>query len=156
MKILSLDTATKTGWCLRENGRIIESGVENFAPRRGESPGMRFLRFRGWLRNVIISHKPDLLAYEQAHHRGGAATEVCVGLTTRVVEAGAEFDIECTNLRTHEVKSGIVGKGKAGKGAIIEAVEMLTGIKCIDDNHADAIAIGIIIERDINPQKEMA
>jgi hypothetical protein len=36
----------------------------------------------------------DLAIYEQAHHRGGAATEFCVGLTTRVVEFAAENKIE--------------------------------------------------------------
>jgi hypothetical protein len=38
MNILSLDMATKTGWALKENGRIV-SGVQAFAKQRGESPG---------------------------------------------------------------------------------------------------------------------
>ena len=83
MKILALDTATKTGWAIFDSaaGRIIESGVQDFAKRRGESNGLMFLRFRAWLSQIIATARPDLIAYERAHHRGGAATEICVNLT---------------------------------------------------------------------------
>jgi len=39
MKILALDTATKTRWAIFDSaaGKIIESGVQDFAKRRGES-----------------------------------------------------------------------------------------------------------------------
>ena len=48
MKILALDLATLTGWA-SSVGRT--SGVQVFDVRRGESPGMRFLRCRAWLRD---------------------------------------------------------------------------------------------------------
>lgn len=47
--ILALDCGTKTGWCLLRDGRIYESGVEDFTKRRGESNGAMFLRFRAAL-----------------------------------------------------------------------------------------------------------
>lgn len=43
MNILALDMATKTGWATNA-GRT--SGVQTFDVKRGESPGMRFLRCR--------------------------------------------------------------------------------------------------------------
>jgi hypothetical protein len=46
MNILTLDLATKTGWASNIHGR--RSGVIEFALKCGESPGMRFLRCRGW------------------------------------------------------------------------------------------------------------
>ena len=51
MNILSLDMATTTGWASNIHGR--RSGVIEFALKRGESPGMRFLRCRAWL-NVML------------------------------------------------------------------------------------------------------
>jgi len=84
MKILALDLGTKTGWALAENDRT-ESGVQVFDVRRGESPGMRYLRFNRWLEELTgATPKPDLIAYEQPHHRGGAATEIAAGFSTRV------------------------------------------------------------------------
>ena len=46
MKILALDLATKSGWATNVDH---QSGVQVFDVRRGESPGMRFLRCRAWL-----------------------------------------------------------------------------------------------------------
>ena len=50
MNILALDMATKTGWAMNV-GR--QSGIQTFDVRRGESPGMRFLRCRGWLNGML-------------------------------------------------------------------------------------------------------
>ena len=44
MEILSLDLATAAGWASKILGR--RSGVVEFQLKRGESPGMRFLRCR--------------------------------------------------------------------------------------------------------------
>jgi len=82
LNILALDMATKTGWATNINKT---SGVQTFDVRRGESPGMRFLRCRGWLNEMAqLLGSIDLIAYEQAHHRGGAATACCVGLVSTV------------------------------------------------------------------------
>ena len=73
MNILALDMATKTGWSWIVSGKVKESGVQDFTKRRGESNGVLFLRFRKWLSDTCALVKPDLIAYEQAHMRGGDA-----------------------------------------------------------------------------------
>lgn len=50
--ILALDCATKTGFALVKDGKIIESGTMDFSKRRGESNGAMFLRFSAWIRNL--------------------------------------------------------------------------------------------------------
>lgn len=114
MKILALDCATKTGWCLLdESGKIIESGVQSFEKRRGESNGLVFLRFRNWL-GKLIEFRPggaQLLVYERAHMRGGAATELCVGLQTRVQELAAEKMIESLPVPSTTLKKWATGSG---------------------------------------------
>src|SRR5574343_1623842 len=116
MKILALDCATKTGWCLLdESGKIIESGVQSFEKRRGESNGLVFLRFRNWL-GKLIEFRPggaQLLVFERAHFRGGAATELCVGLQTRVQEICAELGVEAAPVSTTNLKKFATGSGKA-------------------------------------------
>jgi len=145
MKILALDCATKTGWCLLdETGKIIESGVQSFEKRRGESNGLVFLRFRNWLRK-LIEFRPggaQLLVYERAHMRGGAATELCVGLQTRVQELAAEKMIESLPVPSTTLKKWATGSGHANKVAmILAAKQYLGGRNPEDDNEADAVLL---------------
>src|SRR4051794_34066015 len=49
--ILSLDLGTNTGWAIRLPGGSIQSGSTSFRPSRYDGGGMRYLRFRGWLRS---------------------------------------------------------------------------------------------------------
>jgi Holliday junction resolvasome RuvABC endonuclease subunit len=143
MRIIGLDTATKTGWAIFDSasGKIIESGVQDFAKRRGESNGLMFLRFLKWLSQIIDTARPDLIAYERAHHRGGAATEICVNLTGRVQEAAADNGLECATVPTMTLKKWSTGRGNAGKPEMIAAARKLIGREPIDDNEADAVMI---------------
>lgn len=142
--ILALDCATKTGWALIDDGKVIASGVEDFSKRRGESNGLMFLRFRRWLREMLVPIDVKLVTYEQAHHRGGAATEICVNLTGRVQEACADSNIEYAPIHTATLKKWATGKGKGDKQAMIEAATAKTGITPQDDNEADAILLGLM------------
>ena len=134
MRILSLDTGTKTGWATENL-----SGVEEFAIKRGESPGMRFLKFRGWL-TIMLKLIPelDVIIYEQAHHRGGAATACGVGMVTVVLEFAAQHGIETMSVHSGTLKKYATGKGNAGKPEMI-AEAIRRGYKPVDDNEADAI-----------------
>lgn len=135
MNILALDLATQAGWATNV-GR--QSGVQTFDVKRGESPGMRFLRCRGWLNEIRpLLGGIDVIVYEQAHHRGGAATACCVGLVSTVLTFAAEHGIETMPVHTAELKKWATGKGNAGKPAMIEAARQ-RGWKPEDDNEADA------------------
>jgi Holliday junction resolvasome RuvABC endonuclease subunit len=149
MKVLGLDCATKTGWALAEDGKVIESGVQDFSKRRGDSNGMMFLRFRRWLEDMIQGQKPGVLCYERAHHRGGAATEIGVNLAGRVQEAAALAGIECSSFHTAEIKKFAVGAGNAGKPEMMEAAAKLLGRPPIDDNEADACFIALLGGREV-------
>lgn len=141
MKILALDCATRTGWAVLMDGAV-ESGVQVFDVRRGESRGMRFLRFRAWLNQMLDQVKPEVLIFEQAHHRGGAATEVGVGLATRVMELACEREIEYQTVHTGTLKKFATGKGNAGKPAMIAAAKERFPTQVVeDDNQADALLI---------------
>jgi len=136
--ILAIDAATKTGWCLWRNDRIYESGVQDFSKRRGESNGAMFLRFRSWLSRM--SDLPlKLIVYEQAHHRGGAATEICVNLTGRIQEICAERGIEFATVHTGTLKKWATGVGNADKGQMMARATSYLGRRPLDDNEADAV-----------------
>ena len=139
MRILALDTATQTGWAIADGKTIVESGVQDFARRRGESPGLQFLQFRTWLKKFCLHFDIDLLVYERAHHRGGAATEIGVNLTGRVQEVAAELGKEYATVHTSTLKKWVTGSGRASKSEMIEAAKSILGRDPIDDNEADAV-----------------
>ncbi len=141
--MLCLDCATKTGWSIYNDGKLVESGVQDFKKKRGESNGMLFLKFRKWLTDLSISSgRFDLIVYEQASHRGGAATEICVNLTGRVQEFAEEHAINFSHVRPSELKKHATGKGNAGKPEMMDAAEFVLGRAPLDDNEADAVLMG--------------
>lgn len=278
--ILAIDAATKTGWALIREGRVYESGVQDFSKRRGESNGAMFLRFSSWLRQVWFNgtatddfiereklawaagffdgeghtgctqayskeyekvdgavsiltsdrismqvsqvdlkclerfvdaiggvgtingpykdkretsspiymwrvsgvnrvelvieklwpwlsdvkkkqaelaigakisnmrrfsgiQERNLIVYELAHHRGGAATEICVNLTGRVQEFATLYCIECAAVHTGTLKKWATGFGNAGKGEMMDRAAEILGRPPMDDNEADAVLMGM-------------
>jgi Holliday junction resolvasome RuvABC endonuclease subunit len=136
VNILALDLGTRTGWAALVNDRR-ESGVQVFDVRRGESPGMRYLRFNAWLVEFVL-HRLQIVVYEQTHHRGGAATEVAAGFATRVQEFCARARIDHYPVHSATLKKFATGHGNAKKPDMIRAAAKLKpGLT--DDNEADAI-----------------
>ncbi len=163
MIILALDLATRTGWAVVRDGRVVESGVQTFDKRRGESNGVLFLRARKWLSEFgrpspaasaqgLLRARPDLVAYEQAHFRGGAATEICVGLQTRAQEIAAEWGVESAPVPTSTLKKWATGVGRAEKPAMIAWAAGKIGRQPEDDNEADAIAVGLWAAEQFDPR----
>jgi len=153
MNILALDCATKTGWASLIGGQIT-SGVQDFTKKRGESNGMIFLRFNAWLKELSQKnhgfalqyegadyHMFDVLAFEQAHHRGGAATEICVGMTAFVMKFAVEYGAEHMAVHTASIKKFATEKGNASKEDMCYWFKKTIGHEPIDDNEADAMAL---------------
>jgi Holliday junction resolvasome RuvABC endonuclease subunit len=115
MHIVALDCSTSTGWAVLRDSETPTSGVQKFQLARNESAGMRFIAFRSFLIRLLGANKGAIVVWEQAHHRGGAATEVCVGMTTRVMEIAAMFDMNCAPIHSREVKKWATGNGNASK-----------------------------------------
>jgi Holliday junction resolvasome RuvABC endonuclease subunit len=138
VKIVFFDTSQSTGWAVADGGRIVESGVQSFAKRRGESNGLVFLRFRKWLYDFIEITGPDVIGYERAHFRG-AGTELLAGLQTRVQEAIAEFCLVPAPLHTAEIKRFATGRGNAPKADMVAAAVPVLGRDPVTDDEADAV-----------------
>jgi len=145
LKLLALDLGSHCGWATFFDG-IRHSGVETFDLRRGESPGMRFLRFHRWL---VDLPKPELCLFEQAHHRGGFSTAVALGFQAHLLSWCAQNGIEHQPIHTATLKKWLTGHGHAGKPDMIAGVCRrgfhLAGphdpCSGLDDNEADALAL---------------
>jgi len=149
INILAIDPATKTGWATLINGQV-ESGVQDFTKKRGESNGMLYIKFNAWLwelHKYAIGFDPDgttsfsLAIYEQAHMRGAYATELLHGLTTRIQEFAAEIGAEYTAVHTGTLKKYITGRGNASKDDIIDWFTEKMRRRPINDNESDAYAV---------------
>jgi hypothetical protein len=149
VNILALDCSLKTGWATLINSRI-ESGVQDFSKERtrGESPGMDFIRFNRWLEGMYLAGEKihadgevlsyGLVVFEQAHLRGGHATNLCVGMTTRVQEFAARIGAECMPVHTATLKKFATGSGRSGKEEMMLEFFKATGREPITDDEADA------------------
>jgi len=141
--VLALDMATKTGWASYKNGNI-ESGVQDFSLKRGESVGMRYLKFTKWLVDINdLLDGIDLIVYEQPHYRGGHATEVLVGLLTHMKSFVSKLEGFGQPVNTAPVHSGTLkkhatGAGKASKFDMMEKGRE-KGWTFQDDNECDAL-----------------
>lgn len=149
MNILALDMGGKTGWRLYNQGLRSDlwrySGVQEFTLKRGESPGMRWLRFRAWLEQTNhhscrIAGRIDLVVYEMPHHRGGASTAAGLGYKTEVEAFAAGIGAETMPVHSATLKKWATGSGRAGKPDMIRAAHAL-GYTPADDNEADAILL---------------
>ena len=145
MRILALDLSVScTGWAYNDSeSGMRSSGIQSFKGRQGDSPGVKWIEFKIWLHRQIDSAESiDLLAYEQAHHKGRAATHYAYGLISCVEEVAAKRGVEVTLRHSQSIKKHAMGdkKGKRNKLAMVRlAAERWPEIMILDDNHADAL-----------------
>ena len=137
--ILALDLGTNCGWAVDAKG-CVESGVQLFDVKRGESPGMRYLRFNSWLKEFQSWHL-ELIVYEQTLARfakGGSQSEIAAGFATRVQEFCAKNSIEHTAVHGSTLKKFATGHGNSKKPDMILAAQKLkAGVE--NDNESDAL-----------------
>jgi Holliday junction resolvasome RuvABC endonuclease subunit len=133
MNILSLDIATKTGWCTKT-----ASGVWDFKPKRGESEGMRVVRFKSRVREMITMEQINVIAYERPAGIHKASIMVASEMIGVLKDLCIELGVEVANYAATEIKKFATGKGNAKKPDMISAAQAL-GYTPEDDNEADAI-----------------
>ncbi len=136
MNILALDLATKTGWA----HSCGESGVWDLSVRRDESSGMRLLRLRARLGEVMGLQPFDIMVFETAvcspKTRSGYGTGVEL-ITTAKLWA-LDHGIEHCGYAPSAIKKHATGKGNANKEKMLAAALKKWNRAFEDDNHVDA------------------
>ena len=133
MKLLALDIATKTGW-----KTATASGTWDLTPNKGESSGMRLIRFRAKLIEIIKAENIRIIAYERPagfHKQALIIAGELIGVLKTVAE---EHHIHLACYSATEIKKFATGKGNATKEEMIKAAQK-KGYNPQDDNEADAI-----------------
>jgi len=149
MNILALDIATHTGWACSIDGQRF-SGTWDCSRGPRESRGMVFFRFRSELAALLQGSEAvfDLCVREQAHQRGGAATEIALGLSGVLEEFLARLATPCaiTTVHSATLKKWTTGSGRADKDAMIAAANkrwasLYPSGPTVSDDEADARAM---------------
>lgn len=144
MVILALDIATKTGWATD-----VDSGVIDLSLKRGESPGMKTVRFQARIKELIDLIKPDLVVYEQPgglHKSSIIDAAKLIGVLEVVCERRG---IDFSSYPAKTIKQHATKNGNAGKSAMVQAAkDKWSDIKIIDDNHADALWLWDLAKKD--------
>lgn len=142
-RILALDIATVTGW-----RTATASGTWNLKPNRGESEGMRVVRFKAKVKELILLEGITVCSYERPAglHKGsimvasemiGVLKDLCIGL-----------NVELACYSASEIKKFATGKGNAGKDMMVQSAKD-KGFSPRDDNEADAIHLYDLTVKDI-------
>lgn len=131
--ILALDAATKTGFAHSD-------GTSGTYEAMGKERSCKFAEFSFWLNCFLDEHHADVIVYEQAHHQGGPATRLLVGLAAIIELIAVQRDIKVRTVHTGTLKKHATGFGNAKKFEVLEAAAaMHPTIEILDDNHCDAL-----------------
>lgn len=138
--ILALDTATKCGWAIWRENRIIASGMENF---QSKSVGRKLSKFHKWLNSMIQRYSITEIVAEDIffdEHKKSAFWSLgeMRGIIYLTIE---ELDLTLSFIEPQRHKFYLCGTQYATKTDTQNALQRLGYgfIECNDE--ADAIAI---------------
>lgn len=135
-----VDLGTATGFAVGANKHMV-SGVWSLKPSRYDGGGMRFVKFRQRLNEMLQAYTPDMVIFEEVRrHASTDAAHVYGGLLAILSEWCEENSIPYSGVPVGTIKKNFTGKGNASKDLMIAEAER-RGYEPIDDNEADAIAI---------------
>lgn len=142
MNILAIDIGTTTGWARSSRAGTVASGSENFAPRRMEAAGQRWLKFRAFLNEQRgAGGEIHAVYYEDVkQHAGTLAAHVYGGFLACLEMWCASNNVPLRPVGVGVVKKHWTGKGNADKAVMCETARA-RGFRPKDNNEADALAI---------------
>lgn len=129
MRILALDAATQTGWCVMD-GKFIASGTWDLSVDRtfresmdkDEAGGARLMNLRTKLNEIHRDHPFDILVYEASRNlKYGNAVRVSAELQAVIQLWAIDNMIQFKGYSPGEIKKHATGSGRANKNAMIVA-----------------------------------
>ena len=138
--LVAIDLGGTTGWAMWKDG-IVTSGSVSLTKQRGkrfEGPGMKFVRFTRWLRDLPT---PSIVSFEAVRrHMGVDAAHAYGGYLSHLTAFcdSQEPQIPYEGVPVGTIKKRATGNGAASKDMMVEACCGKLGIIPEDDNEADA------------------
>ena len=143
MNVLGLDPGTSFGFAVFSDGKLATFGEWNLKPKRHEGGGMRFVRLKAYLSELLDENKIDLIFYEFVRrHAGTDAAHVYGGLLGALTALAEERGLPYRGVPVGTCKKAFCGKGNASKQMMIDEASRRFGI-AVTDNEADAMAVAL-------------
>lgn len=143
--ILCLDLGTMCGFALVTAGAAgfhVISGVWDFRPGRFDGAGMRYVRFRKQLLDLMAQRVIDVVYFEEVRrHIGADAARVYGALFGQVTEVCQGRGIPYEGIPVGTIKKAWTGKGNSNKQSMIDEAHRRGYTHIKDDNEADAVAL---------------
>lgn len=133
--ILSIDPATLCGWAI--SNEIY--GTWQLKLKADESWGMKLIRFKSKLTEILDAYPINLISYERPAGRNTRAIitqSKIIGIIESICE---ENGIDYRAYSAGEIKKYATGKGNSGKPLMISSAKEKYGYDGNDDNEADAL-----------------
>lgn len=149
MLTLGIDPGTATtGFGLvrdkNDKLRYVDCGCITTTPK--ETSSRRLARIYHEVKQLILLHKPDVVAVERLYFGENSKTAMEVGQARGIILlAAAEIKVHVTEYTPLEVKLALTGYGKAEKRQVQQMVKILLRLSDIPrpDDAADALAIAV-------------
>lgn len=149
MRILGIDCGTeRTGWgVISSDGRnhsVLGHGVIRTPAR--EPLEMRLKTIAAGLRSILAEHQPDAAAVEEVFYSQNVKTALKLAHVRGVaLLAIAEAQVDLGEYSPLEVKTSVVGYGRAEKHQVGRMVRTLTGLteEMETEDVSDALAVAI-------------
>lgn len=137
---LALDLASTTGWASVSSG-VLTSGVRTFSTSKRAHPGLRFLMFGRWIREMIDQEKPDLIFYEEVVRQPYTAAAQLFGAWKAMLAATAcQRETPVIGLNIKQIKKFATHNGNANKDMMLDsAKKRWPDADIFDHNEADAL-----------------
>jgi crossover junction endodeoxyribonuclease RuvC len=147
MRLLALDIATTTGFCIGGPGGEPRFGSFRLPTRfTPDDLGGKGAAFSNWLSDLITVEQPTLISFEAPiPPRGTMKTNVqtirlLLGLAFEAEVIAYMRDVECFEANVQTARKAFTGSGRSDKNDVIAAC-VKKGWKVADDHQADAGAI---------------
>lgn len=144
MKILALDLATKTGWCVGEHDAEPNFGTYAL-PKTDDDIGRFLVAFEDWLVGMMALEDPELVVFEAPIFLGGRNSNIMtarklMGLANQTEVVCYRRGVTCREGHLQKVKKFFAGHGRAEKADMIAAARRF-GFAVTDDNQADSVGL---------------
>ena len=157
MRVLGIDCGTeRTGWgVILSDGRshrVLGHGVIRTSPRDPLECRLRIIAAA--LRAILLEHQPDHAAVEEVFYSQNVKTALKLAHVRGVaLLAISEAQVSLGEYSPLEVKSSVVGYGRAEKQQVARMVRLLTGLseEMATEDVSDALAVAICHATSLRP-----
>lgn len=152
MRVLGLDPAASSGWCVIEDGAYFDGGTEEFTNptqrqlKKGVHRGSKWLGACEWYFDIIAEYKPNYIFIEDVKGHTGTLAAQQYGFYRYTAEAAAAGHL-CPfvpiGVGVWKKELG-VGGGAAKEMVMSEMQRRFTGVNFVTHDHSDAAGIAFV------------